>query len=229
MATTKKQRQRFIVSGIVALVLVALFWWLGLGPVRTKTSALNEQVVARRKTSEELTQLLQQAAKVEAEYEAVRKELTDVMTRQVPPDGNPMAWVGEAVRRAAQNAGITDDYRAISETASGGTRSALPARQTKTSMLESYEVKIDLQCGYHRFGHFLANLERDVPYVGIQGLSMVPGMDKSGRLKVSVRCYFPRFRVEGFAPEARPDRETPRVPKKVVAGAKPATGKGDEL
>jgi len=212
MPITRVQRRRFLLSGIIALLLLAAFWWFGLGPAWEKERVLDAQLATRRKASEGLTQSLQQARKVEAEYDTVRVQLLDVMARQIPPEGNPMAWAGEVVRRAAQSAGITDEYRAINEAIAGGTRSGATVRKGRSQMLESYEVKIDLQCGYHRLGHFLANLERDVPYIGIQGLTIVPAVDTSERLRISLRCFFPRFTEEGFPPEARPDRENPKVP-----------------
>jgi hypothetical protein len=222
MRIPREQLQRLAAGAFGGVLAAAAFVVFALQPMWGRMGELDRQIAAQDRVEQDLTRLMQGAEGTARRYEATRSALLDIMNRQMPPDGNPMAWATEVMRQAAGTAGIAEENRQLSEISSGSVpASGLSSRVTKAPLLSLYEVRIDLLCGYHRLGFVLASLERQLPYMALRRLSVQPGTD-SATLRVSMNCSFPRFTREGFPPESRPDAEQPEV--KRVRGTGPAEG-----
>lgn len=214
MRISREQGQRMLAGALGGLILAALFWVFVLQPMRDRAATLDRQIADQQSVLDDLSRLMRDERQTGERYDAARAALREVMARQLPPDGNPMAWASEAVRRATAAAGIPEENRALSEASSGTVAlSGLSSRISKAPLLAMYEVRIDLLCGYHRLGFFLANLEREMPFMLVRSLSIQGGTDNATQHKVTMKCAFPRFTREGFPPESRPDADLPEVKK----------------
>jgi hypothetical protein len=79
-------------------------------------------------------------------------------------------------------------------------------------MLSQYAVSIELTCGYHQLGRFLATLESEIPFVQTRALTVEAEHEGERLLRVGMECRFPRLNAEAFPPEVSPLNETPRMP-----------------
>ncbi len=213
MSTRPRFKGKILAACIVLtmLILTALISWLTI----FKSLMMEQREIDRRLAECRLVRanyesLLARADQIDSLYIKLNDELGASAQTRLPPAENPMAWSGSLVQRGSVAAGIQENRRAFKELRQREFKQNRDQRNAPP--LEEYGVALDLQCGYHQFGHLLASMENDVPFMRIDSFSINTGQRTAEKqLRISLKCFFPRFSAEGFPSELHPETRMPVI------------------
>ncbi|NOY81887.1 MAG: hypothetical protein GXP31_12900 [Kiritimatiellaeota bacterium] len=206
---SKEDAQKLLVGAMIAVGILVAFWQFAWKPLGTKIAARKKELAEVRKTYEEAKRLTDVADEIATRYEAVRTRLGQLMKAQLPPPVNATAWASDLFMQTAvsNRKGVT-----IISIGDRGVQRLQHRKNTPPPLFEECLFQVTLTAGYHDFGRFLAQLEKNNPFFRVESLSLSRAPSKEEHLlAVNMSCAFPRLTLEGFPPEERPDAESPHV------------------
>jgi hypothetical protein len=221
-----------LVAGIIGMAaLLFVSCQFVLAPLGEDKQRLEGEIAKERTLLAENEKLKGMADRVSEEYNTAAQSLKDLMSRQMPPYDNAMAWATDYLGSVAE---------AVPDLVLGGKQAepamASPSDTGVEPLFEEYVIRTEVMGSFHDVGRFVAALEKanpamrigEISIVGVVGGSAppVPGaMVSAPRLSASLRMIFLRFNKNSFKPEERPDAASPRrAPAKAAAGAKAGGG-----
>ncbi len=206
-----KDKENKAVAKYAVLFLLAVsaavtaYYHLLLNPLLEKRNATNSSIATVQKQLKQRQRLLARSSAIEAEYKRMHLELTDLLQKQLPPQENAMAWSSEMVRKAGSVANLPENDWALKEYRSNASRAEKATQDSDLRPLfEDYEIDVNLRSQFYQFGKFTANLEKALPFIHIDSFSIHPDMSNPGTLQISVRCAFPRLRIQAFPDNRHP-------------------------
>ncbi|MCF7854193.1 MAG: type II secretion system protein M [Candidatus Pacebacteria bacterium] len=194
-------RTPLIIVGVGILVLVALYYSV-IAPASGDIRELEAEIQSANQALERNRSLVSKADEVEGRYQLEQEELAGIINNKLAPSQNAVAWASNLIQAVAYDYGVT-----IESLSGGGTKRAKPAsRNAPAPLFEFFQANIVLRCGYHEFGRFLAEMERQIPFARLMnaGLRSASRRGSERQLAINIRYAFPRFTDEAFPEEQRP-------------------------
>ncbi len=205
----KDQLQKAGAAIGIGLVMLAALYYLVIAPMLRERTQLQDSIATAQAELAKNRTLVTQTEKVEKNYEQTRQELFTLMHREMAPAENPVSWISSIMQEIAVRHGVTIS----SLSGSGILRTRSTSRMAPPPLFERFQAKITLDCTYHQFGRFLADLEKRISFGKIESLNMQPasGADTQRRLSIDLTYSVLRFTEEMFPSEQRPTGDEPGV------------------
>lgn len=189
-------------AGIGLIIWTALFFLL-MSPFLADIKNTRKEIAETRDEYAKNQSLIRRKDDIKAEYDQVKENLRlEMEKRLVPADSyqSPLSWLGNAVQDQAAKFDI--EVRNLSK--AGIYRKEAPGRKAPPPLFEEYRINVELNGGYHQFGHFIAALEKSLPYGKVHSLRFRPERSEQPVLAIAMKYGVPKFTEEGFPPEKRP-------------------------
>ncbi len=168
---TKEQKQRIVLGGIGAVVMVAIIFF----GIKVSLSSL-----AKAKLElDDLAGKVESADRALAKQAQVRKDFAESLVvlkkylRDAPPKQNYYSWATEAIHTKAWQSNL--EIAAIEQQSLPG--SSLSGGKGKALNLEPYSVRVTAHGGYEALKQFLALVEKDHPLARVVVVDVSTGSD----------------------------------------------------
>ena len=198
---TKEDQQKIILGILLGAFAVAGVWQFGLKKILASRKKIEMEIAGLEKDYKASKMLVDAAATVEETFEEQGEKLGKIISEQLPPSGDTMAWASSLLRETASSDEFSMRDGGISEK---GVDKLRRTKDEEPPLFEDYKVQVEYTGGYHDLGRFLAKFERRNSFFRVESLDIGQHPKEEGKLKISLGCAFPRLTEEGFPVEERP-------------------------
>jgi hypothetical protein len=214
---TKEQKQLVVMSGVLGLIVVFLFFQFGLSPFLARKARMTEEF----EKLEAQLDLANEAIKGETQ---LRDSLTDKTSmlelayrEYIPAPENPLSWATKKIYGEARGVGV--DIESVSEV---GVDQAWTHKDQDKRAFKPYSVRIATQCTYAQLVRLIRVLERNNPRMYVCDVSIQARDTGTGKHMVSIVVEWPSWKAADKIPNFS---GADTVPAPAAAPAAPATGK----
>ncbi len=188
----KEEKQNVVLAVFAVVILVYSLYGFVYEPVVQDISRLEKELVSVKKQKSELEIIEQQKGSIQEQY-TDRIAKYKRYSQYFVPKSNEVLWSKKVFQEIFDKNGIPIDKidlacRKVAKTSK---------KSKKKSMFVSYSFTMKLLKRYHEFGSLLEDLEKAVPFMIVDSVSImrkdsVPG-EKDGELDIELSCRLPQL------------------------------------
>lgn len=193
---TKEQQQTIFLGVILVIGFIYCVLTYGLTPMEEEYAQAEKDIKEYKTKILKAEGLKKNEDKINEMLATSKAKLNEVLSK-MPPRSNPMVWSAGLVRKICQNVSIPSNMRTTKAIATQVTNDKNKKKGKTSDYFEQYTVQVSLICGYHKVGAFVAELEKEVPFVYVSNISMGQSREHAGKINALITCVFPRLSATG--------------------------------